>query len=103
MGWGRMLLLGDWGQQMDLEDQKREIESLRRQMRRRAPDRGSADMARRMAQLERENDELRLYLAALVRYLGNKGILQQDEFSALVDVVDAEDGIADGGHNGSIL
>ncbi len=28
MGWGRMLLLGNWGQQMDIEDQQREIDDL---------------------------------------------------------------------------
>jgi hypothetical protein len=34
MGLGRMLLFGNWGQQMDIDDQKVEIESLRREMRR---------------------------------------------------------------------
>lgn len=103
MGWGRMLLLGDWGQQMDLEDQRREIEALRRQVRASSAGRASIDVARRLAQLERENDELRLYLASLVRYLGNKGILQKDEFSTLVEAVDAEDGKADGGYEGQVV
>ncbi len=103
MGWGRMLLLGDWGQQMDLEDQKREIQSLRHQMQSGASSRAAADVGRRVAQLERDNDELRLYLASLVRYLGSKGVLQKDEFRALVDAVDAEDGAVDGSYEGDIV
>jgi hypothetical protein len=51
----------------------------------------------------KENDELRLYLAALVRYLGHKGILQQDEFRELVEAIDTEDGDADRGYKGQIL
>jgi len=103
MGWGRMLLLGDWGQQMDLEDQKREIESLRREMRHASSDRGDIDLNNRVKQLERDNDELRLYLASLVRYLGNKGILQKEEFQTLVEAIDAEDGKSDGVLDGDIV
>ena len=103
MGWGRMLLLGDWGQQMDLEDQRREIQSLRRQMQSGTSNRAAADLDRRVAQLEKENDELRLYLASLVRYLGSKGALQKDEFRTLVDAVDAEDGAADDSYDGDIV
>ena len=57
----------------------------------------------RIAQLEKDNRELRLYLAALVRYLGRKGVLQQDEFCSLVEVVDSEDGTKDGGYTGKIM
>jgi ATP-dependent protease ClpP protease subunit len=32
MGWGRWFLLGDWGQQMDIQEQKQEIEELRQQL-----------------------------------------------------------------------
>ncbi len=103
MGWGRMLLLGNWGQQMDIEDQRRQIESLQRQVRAGSAGRAAGDASRRLAQLERQNDELRLYLASLVRYLGNKGILRRDEFAALVETIDAEDGAADGGYDGEIV
>jgi hypothetical protein len=98
-----MLLLGDWGQQMDIQDQRREIEALRREVARGSAGRAGADLNRRIADLERENDELRLYLASLVRYLGNKGVLQEDEFRWLVEAVDAEDGAADGGYTGDIV
>jgi len=97
-----MLLLGNWGQQMDIEDQKREIEDLRHHMRQNARPQGAGNLASRVAELEQENDELRLYLASLVRYLGNKGVLQKDEFARLVEAVDAEDGKADGRYGGEI-
>ncbi len=87
---------------MDIEDQKQEIEDLKQQVYSQS---GSSDMAlkARVAQLENENKELRLYLAALVRYLGRRGVLQQDEFRALVVTVDAEDGSKDGGYTGKIV
>ena len=102
MGWGRMLLLGNWGQQMDIEDQRREIRALRRQMRRSGGGRTASDLPRRVNELEKQNDELRLYLASLVRYLGHKGLLERDEFAALVEAVDAEDGKQDGGFSGEL-
>ena len=34
MGWGRYLLLGDLGQQLDLADQAEEIQRLKRQVQR---------------------------------------------------------------------
>lgn len=104
MGWGRMLFLGNWGQQMDIEDQRREIETLREQMLHAgAGNRDTTDLKSRVLQLERENDELRLYMASLVRYLGHKGVLQPEEFRSLVEAVDTEDGRADGRHKGGIV
>jgi hypothetical protein len=102
MGWGRMLLLGNSGQQMDIEDQKREIEDLRQHMQTGA---GAEDatLKVRITQLEKENGELRLYLASLVRYLGHKGILNQDEYRKLIEAVHREDGSTDGGYQGRIL
>ena len=102
MGWGRMLLLGNWGQQMDIEDQRREIEDLRQQLHAGARA-GDSTLKSRMAQLEKENDELRLYLTSLIRYLGHKGVLRQDEFRKLVETIDIEDGSADGGYKGKIV
>ncbi len=102
MGWGRMLLLGNWGQQMDIEDQKQEIEQLRQQIEV-GSGTGDATLKSRVARLEKENGELRLYLASLIKYLGHKGVLRQDEFRKLVETIDAEDGSADGSYNGQIM
>jgi hypothetical protein len=98
-----MLLLGNWGQQMDIEDQRREIEDLRRQMAAGAAVAQDTTLESRMDKLEKENGELRLYLASLIRYLGHKGLLQQREFSKLVETIDIEDGNADGGYSGKIM
>ncbi len=102
MGWGRMLLLGNWGQQMDIEDQKQEIEELRQKLETgtEIPD---TNLKSRIVQLEKENSELRLYLASLIKYLGHKGVLRQDEFRTLVEAVDSEDGSADNGYQGKII
>ena len=97
MGWGRMFLLGNPGQQMDIEDQRNEIRSLRREMSRARRDGGGGKAAARIDALERENDELRLYVAALIRQLGAKGVLDPAEFGRLVREIDASDGAADGG------
>jgi polyhydroxyalkanoate synthesis regulator phasin len=100
MGWGRAFLLGDIGQQLDLSDQRAEIDRLRNELRRsRTPSSGAAGELER---LQGENDELRLYLAALVRLLISKGIISQEEMKRVVDAVDAEDGVRDGKHKGSL-
>lgn len=90
MGWGRYFFLGDLGQQLDLSDQRAEIERLREELRRSHV--SSPDATGPMSRLQAENDELRLYLAAIVRLLISKGIVSREEISRVVDIVDAEDG-----------
>jgi len=102
MGWGRMLLLGNWGQQMDIEDQREELASLRRQIETTAPSRDYS-LAYRLEKLEKENSELRLYLAALIRYLGHEEIVHPDEFRQLIEEIDKDDGNIDGGYRGNII
>ncbi len=103
MGWGRMLLLGDLGQQLDLQDQKQEIDSLKRELRSASAGRASGGLDRRVAQLEQENDELRLYLAALIRHLTAKGVVNAIDLRGIVQAIDAEDGQVDGSYEGEIL
>ncbi len=98
MGWGRYLLLGNLGQQLDLSDQEEEIENLKNELRR---SRGSgAEVSEGIARLQGEVDEMRLYLAALVRLLVSKGLVTQEEIKRFVDVIDAEDGASDGRYGG---
>ena len=100
MGWGRYLLLGDLGQQLDLSDQKRELEDLREELRRsRGSSRGSGGD---LAALQAENDELRLYVAAITRLLISKGIVSREEMRRIVDALDAQDGKRDGKYKGSL-
>ena len=100
MGWGRFLLLGDLGQQLDLTDQRRELASLRAQLRSRR--RAAHGVEQRLDELQSENDELRLYVAATVRLLISKGVVTREEVQEFVDVIDAEDGTADGKYSGDI-
>ena len=99
MGWGRMLLLGNWGQQMNIQDQKKEIEALRTEVSRQKRSTG----ADRIAELERENAEMRLYLAALIRYLISNGTIDLNDFRVLIDEIDRADGRHDGGYEGKVL
>jgi len=94
-----MLLLGDWGQQMDLEEHAEEIASLRNQTY--AQRRGERTRDQRIARLEQENAELKLYLASLVRLLVSKGAFSGEEFGRFVRVVDESDGTADGKFTGN--
>ena len=98
MGWGRFLLLGDLGQQLDLSDQKAEIERLRDELRRSRS--STPDLSFNLRQLQNEHDEVKLYLAALVRMLVSKGILSGDELKQMVAMIDAEDGSVDGAFSG---
>jgi hypothetical protein len=101
MGWGRMLLLGNIGQQMDLSDQRAEIERLERGISvERALREGADEM---IGRLRRENNEFKLYLAALVRLLLAKNVVTLDEIRQIVDVLDREDAARDGAYAGPVV
>ena len=98
MGWGRTLLLGDIGNRMDIEDTERDIHGLRRQLTSAKTKDHTQDQ--RLATLETENAELKLYLAALLRLLRQKGTVTDDELRTMVHAIDAEDGQVDGAASG---
>ena len=102
MGWGRMLLLGNLGQQLDIDEQRRQIHDLKKKIRSES-NRASQSVELRLDILERNCDEIKLYMATLVRYLVAKGPVNASEFESLVDEIDAEDGAADGRYKGNIL
>ncbi len=102
MGWGRMLLLGNLGQQMDIQDQQTQIEEMQNQLRGLRARSGPTDLATRVGQLERELDEMRLYVTALIRYLAEKGGLNKAEFAQLVEAIDGSDGSPDSAYRGPI-
>ena len=100
MGWGRLFLLGDVGQQLDLREQQQELETLR----------SSVSIERRMREgademigrLRRENQEIKLYLAAVVRLLIAKQVVRLDEIRTIVESLDRDDQKADGTFTGPI-
>jgi hypothetical protein len=100
MGWGRMLLLGNVGQQLDIHDAEAGLAALRQGMQSAA--RADADLSRRLDLLAAENAELKLYLAAVVRLLVAKGTVTDAELRRIVDALDREDGRADGRYGGAL-
>ena len=100
MGWGRWFLLGDLGQQWDLADQQRDLQVLRSQLR--AKRNSSESIKDQLNDLQRENEELKLYVAALIRLMTTKGIASTEEITALVDTIDESDGIKDGRYTNKI-
>jgi hypothetical protein len=90
MGWGRTLLLGDIGNRLDIADTERDLKTLRSRLR--AKGGVDTDQNKRIEQLQRDNGQLQLYLASLIRLLVAKGVLSQAEIDSFVEVIDDESG-----------
>ena len=86
MGWGRMLLLGNVGQQLDISDLSNEIAGMRTAfVTNQSLDR---EQALAIRQLQQENHELKLYLATLLRLLVAKGVLKSEEVETTVRAIE---------------
>ncbi len=86
MGWARTLLLGDIGNRLDIADTERDVEHVREELRRSRHLDASQDKA--IQQLQRENEQLELCVALLIKSLERKGVLTSDELRKLVDMID---------------
>ena len=100
MGWARLFLLGNVGQQFDIQDLADSLQELDSQVA--TQRRRSKDTHAQIKQLEIEVAELRLYLAATMRLLRDKQVLSMAEIQDMIDAVDLEDGQADGQHRGKV-
>jgi hypothetical protein len=87
MGWGRMMFLGNVGQQLDIGD----LETTVTEMQNAVLDnqRTDLDQAKNIATLQRENRDLKLYLATLIRLLVAKGIIKAKEIETVVRAVES--------------
>jgi len=105
MGWGRTLLLGDIGNQLDIQDQASQLEEMRRKARREARRDASTieSLQEQIDELEVENGELRLYMAAIIRLLVNKQVLSREQLQKVVDMIDLSDGSSDGKFDGKMM
>ena len=101
MGWGRTLLLGDIGNRLDIEDTERDIAHLKGQIAGTFEKDMSQDQ--KIEALARENAQLKLYLASVIRLHLAKGHISQEELEAMVASIDAEDGKIDGKCEGPIV
>lgn len=101
MGWGRMMLLGNIGQQLDIQDTQEALRSLDQRLR--AAGKFDQETSDYLHTQHREFSELRLHYAALIELLLNKGLVNREELLQLVDKIDRADGKADQKHNGSLI
>lgn len=70
MGWGRMLLWGDLGQQLDINEMRSNIENQEGR---------DQSQDERIKRLQQENQDLKLAVTALMRMLVAKNVLTSEE------------------------
>lgn len=86
MGWMRTLLLGDFGNRLDISDLEGEFASMQARMASNLKLDGKQD--RRIERLEQDNADLKLCVASLARLLVTKSVLAPAEVRALIEIVD---------------
>ncbi len=86
MGWGRMLLLGNVGQQLDIGDLENAVGEMQGAIwQEQKLDR---EQAQDIERLKQENHELKLYMATLLRLLASKGVLKPEEIETTVRAIE---------------
>ncbi|MCI0499772.1 MAG: hypothetical protein L0Y36_08860 [Planctomycetales bacterium] len=101
MGWGRTFLLGGVGNRLDIADCEEDIRVLKESLMDLHQEGQAIDSE--LLAVQRENDRLKLYLAAITRLLVNKNVLSRDEIEKMVNIIDAEDGAMDGKDRGGVI
>jgi len=81
-----MLLLGNVGQQLDIGDLERYVGEMQQEF----LNNQQLDLkqARGIEELRRENQELKLYLATLMKLLVSKGVLKPEEVETTVRAIE---------------
>lgn len=90
MGWGRTLMLGDIGNRLDIEDTENEISKLKRDIDSAFQKILSQD--KKINQLDKENAELKLYLASVTRLLISKESISKEEVEMMIEAISESDG-----------
>jgi multidrug resistance efflux pump len=90
MSWARLLLLGDWGQQLAIEDVEADVVRLRSRLRNQRSTDRSQDEA--LITLRREVTDLKLVVAELTRLLVATGAVPAEAVEQLVRGVDRTSG-----------
>ncbi len=101
MGWGRTFFLGDVGNRLDISDCEQDIRVLKESLMELYQEEHEVDAELRAVQME--NNQLKLYLAAVIRLLTSKGIFSKEDIQKMVDIIDAEDGAMDDKARGDVL
>jgi hypothetical protein len=84
MSWARWLLLGDLGQQLDLNDVRYEVERLRNER-----DLAEWDLSK-IREVADDLAELELRHGLLVRLLISKGLITAEEYASLIGAARAK-------------
>ncbi len=87
MGWGRTLLLGPLGMGMDMRDTESDVKDIQVELRLQRRHDLSHDET--LEALERENEDLKLLFATLIRLLTRKGVLSEDDLRTFAKSVEA--------------
>jgi len=86
MGWGRMMLMGNVGQQLDIGDLENAVEQMRGEFQEK--EQIDREQGQDIERLKKENHELKLYLATVIRLLVSKGVLKQEEVETVVRAIE---------------
>ena len=81
-----MMLLGNVGQQLDIGDLENAVNEMRGEVA--GKEQLDREQGQDIAQLKQENQELKLYLATLIRLLVGKGVVKQEEVAAIVSAIE---------------
>jgi hypothetical protein len=87
MSWGRMFLLGNVGQQLDIEDVKDYLNKAITEIN--ENQKLDLEQTAEIQRLKDDNRELKLYTLGLVRLLSSKGIITELELSSIVSMVES--------------
>lgn len=90
MGWGRMFLLGDVGQQMDISEIKDYVNQAIQEINK--GEMVDEDQNREIERLRKANQELQLYVLALARLLARKQVVTEAELASMVSAVEQTTG-----------
>jgi len=88
MGWGRTLLLGNIGAQLNIDDVEADVDEVKQHLEMMSGKDASRDGA--IDRLQRENHDLKIYIATLLRLLVSKNVLTSDELTKFVDLLDPQ-------------
>ena len=86
MGWGRTLLLGDIGTQLNVNDVEADVEAVKEHLA--SQDARDESHEAAIDRLQNENHELKIYIATLVRLLVNKSVLSSEDVTKFVALLD---------------
>jgi hypothetical protein len=83
-----MLLLGNVGQQLDIGDLNNAIGGMQQTVA--ENENVDREQGRAIERLQKENQELKLYLATLMRLLAARGVLKPEEIETTVRAIETE-------------